>query len=132
MECVVCGSKFESDNLSKKTCSRECEFKYKGIQQREIYTKMSDPKENSSIYREKISHAVFTVLSDMMLNGKPKKDISRNDIESKILSIDTELSKCNSRFRKRCVTISIINYGYHVYDRNKYDILFKYIYNVKK
>lgn len=131
MKCAICGIEFDSDNTFKKTCSKECEFNYKSVQQREIYKRMSKPTKDSKTYREKISSAVFKVLSDMMLNGKPKKDVSRNDIESKIISLDVELSKCDSRFRKRGVTISIINYGYHIYDRNKYDILFKYIYNVK-
>ncbi len=130
MKCINCGIDFEA-NTRKHTCSKKCEYEYKSKQQSKIYDGMSKPKKTADTSREYIAFAVFNILDGMKEGGKPKKNVSRNDIESKAISKYTDISKCESRFRKRCVTKSILNYGYIIDNRNKYDVWFKYIYNVK-
>lgn len=77
--------------------------------------------------REKIAFSVHTVIESSKINGKPKKFLYRNDIETKILTIMPELSNYTEKFRRKCITKSMEYFGYEINNHHSYDIVFKYI-----
>lgn len=133
-KCIICNSEFDntpkykSQKYMRKTCSQSCSNKLKKITQDKIYSNIKNSTRDY-IHKnaiEKISFAVYTTIESYKINGKCKKTLLRNDIESKSLSFMPELSNYEEKFRRKCITMAIRHHGYKIKHHYKYDVLFTY------
>lgn len=124
LTCVFCGNEFPDDNkyYHRKTCSDECDCALRSKIQLSIYNRMksNDINKNNDIKRNVISKYVGNVLESMKISGKLPKRISRNNLESKVISYYNPISFYTIKFRRRCITMVMPRYGYVVDVKNPY------------
>lgn len=122
--CQSCGTEFPDDNkyYRRKTCSNACDRALRSKIQYTLYNgmKSNDINNNKDIKRTIISKYVGNVLESSKIHGKLPKRISRNDMESKLISTYNPISYYTIKFRRRCITMSMPLYGYAVDVKNPY------------
>jgi hypothetical protein len=123
--CAVCHTPFEQTHKyhRRKTCSDACARALKSKVQHDLYNQMKsdDKNKNENIQRAIISKYVGIALNSMKVSGKLPKRVTRNNMESKIISIYNPIGYYTIKFRRRCITMAILQYGYVVDENNPYN-----------
>jgi hypothetical protein len=124
LTCQSCGTEFPDDNkyYRRKTCSDACDRALRSKIQYSLYNAMKSDyiNKNNDIKRNVISKYVGNVLESSKIRGKLPKRISRNDMESKVISHYNPISYYTIKFRRRCITMVMPQYGYAVDVKNPY------------